>query len=170
MGSGYGSSYSSGGPQPFAPTYHVVASMMAKDKQDCNIYSPNKGYFKNPFASYLQDSIVNNQVRMNGRVAHGTYTYILDTNGNIVFAKRFNPNNSKSRAPHPTLVGGKNPEVQCAGMINFNKGRIVWYNNDSGHFRPHEKSLLEVDKAIEKIRKTNPEVFSKKYEGGKKRE
>ena len=105
---------------------------------------------------------------MNGRTASGTYTYVLDKNGNIIFAKRFNPNNSHSRAPHPTLIGGKNPEVQCAGMIHFDKGRITWYNNESGHFRPNGKSLDKVDLAIEKLRKQNPKIFSKKYSGGRK--
>ena len=168
MGSGSGGAYSYGGSQPYAPTYHVVSSMMAKDKQDSNIYNPNTGYFKNPLASTIQDAIVNDQVHMNGRTASGTYTYVLDKNGNIIFAKRFNPNNSHSRAPHPTLIGGKNPEVQCAGMIHFDKGRITWYNNESGHFRQNGKSLDKVDLAIEKLRKQNPKIFSKKYSGGRK--
>ena len=88
---------------------------------------------------------------------------------NLYFTDSGNPNNSHSRAPHPTLIGGKDPLVQCAGMIRIEKGRIVWYNNDSGHFRPNAKSLATVDAAMEKLRKTHPEIFSKNYRGGSSR-
>jgi len=170
MGSGSSSSYSGGGSQPYAPTYHVATDMLKKDKQDPNIYDPNKGYFKNPLATTIKDAIVNDKVIMNGKSAHGTYTYVVDTNGNIVFAKRYNPNNSASRAPHPTLIGGKDPTVQCAGMIHFEKGRICWFNNDSGHFRPNSKSLDVVNSAINNLRKKHPNIFDKNYSGGKKHE
>ena len=103
---------------------------------------------------------------MDNHSAHGTYTYVVNENGDVVFGKRFNPNSSHSRAPHPTLIGGKDPQVQCAGMIRIEKGRIVWYNNDSGHFRPNAKSLSTVDAAMEKLRKTHPEIFAKNYKGG----
>ena len=106
---------------------------------------------------------------MDNHSAHGTYTYVVNENGNVVFGKRFNPNSSHSRAPHPTLIGGKDPQVQCAGMIRIEKGRIVWYNNDSGHFRPNAKSLSTVDAAMEKLRKTHPEIFAKNYKGGSRR-
>ncbi len=173
MGSGsHGPSYgggSGGGSQPYAPFYHVVPSMMERDKEDHNIYDPDYGYFTNPLAAPIQSTIKNGQIQMNGHSASGTYTFVVDKNGNIVFAKRFNPNNSKSRAPHPTLIGGKDPVVQCAGMIHIEKGRIVWYNNDSGHFRPNKKSLATVEKALTKLRSEHPEVFAKNYIGGKER-
>lgn len=170
MGSGSGGNYSGGGggSQPYAPTYHVTKDMMDRDKQDVNIYNPKIGYYKNPLASSIQDAIVGDQVYMNGRSADGKFTYVLNNNGNVVFAKRYNPNNSNSRAPHPTLIGGKNPSVQCAGMIELRKGRIVSFNNDSGHFRPNSKSLEKVSTAMEKLRKEHPYIFSKKYSGGKK--
>jgi hypothetical protein len=171
MGSGshgpYGGDGNAGGSQPYAPTYHVVPQMMEQDKKDTNIYNEISGYFRNPYATSIQDAIVNDQIKMNGHSAHGTYTYILDENNNIIFAKRYNPNNSQSRAPHPTLVGGKDPVVQCAGMIRFEKGRIAWYNNDNGHFRPNGKSLDKVDAALEKLRHKHPNIFSKNYSGGK---
>lgn len=169
MGSGSSGLYSGGSAQPFAPEYHVVSKMKEQDKQDSNIYNSTKGYFKNPLASTIQDSIEDGRVRMNGHLANGTYTYVLDTNGNIIFGKRYNPNNSHSRAPHPTLIGGKDPVVQCAGMISLKKGRITWYNNDSGHFRPNEKSLTYVETAMKKIQAQYPTAFDKKYSGGKKR-
>ena len=171
MGSGSSGNYfgTKGGSQPYAPYYHVVKQELSKDKKNPDIYNPQTGYFKNPLAANIQDSIVNGQVQMNGRSAHGTYTYVLDLSGNIVFGKRFNPNNPNGRAPHPTLIGGKDPKVQCAGMIHFDKGRISWFDNDSGHYRPNSKSLEKVEKAMEKLQKTNPKIFSKNYTGGRKR-
>jgi len=171
MGSGANGSYGSGGSgsQPYAPSYHVVEQELLNDKKDPNIYNKQTGYFKNPLAASIQDSIVNGQVQMNGRSAHGTYTYVMDSSGNIIFGKRYNPNNSNSRAPHPTLIGGKDPTVQCAGMIHFDKGRITWFNNDSGHFRPNSKSLEKVETAMNKLQNTNPNIFSKNYTGGRNR-
>lgn len=170
MGSGSRGPYgSSGGSQPYAPTYHVVGEMMDRDKQNHNVYNPKSGYFTNPYAVSIQNAIRNGQIQMDNHSAHGTYTYVVNENGDVVFGKRFNPNSSHSRAPHPTLIGGKDPHVQCAGMIRIEKGRIGWYNNDSGHFRPNAKSLSTVDEAMEKLRNTHPEIFAKNYKGGSRR-
>ena len=49
--------------------------------------------------------------------------------------------------PHPTLVGGTNPNVKCAGMIKFNQGRILEINNNSGHFK-HSAANLDQIKSI----------------------
>ena len=54
-------------------------------------------------------------------------------------------------------------------MIRIEKGRIVRYNNDSGHFRPNAKSLATVDAAMDKLKQTHPEIFAKNYKGGSKR-
>lgn len=168
MGSGSKGPYgNNGGSQPYADSYHVVGEMMDKDKQDPNIYDARKGYFKNPLASTIENAIDGKRVVMNNVSADGVYTYVLDSDSNVVFAKRFNPNNSASRAPHPTLIGGKDPVVQCAGMIHFRKGRIVWFNNDSGHFRPNEKSLEKVDLAMNNLRAKYPFIFDKAYIGRK---
>lgn len=172
MGSGSKGSYSSGsgGSQPYAPTYNVVNSMLIKDKQDKDIYSPNTGYFKNPKAKSLENAILGDRVYSDGKLAHGSLTYVLNENGEIIFGKRFNPNDSTKRSPHPTLIGGKNPEVQCAGMIHFLNGKITGFDNDSGHFRPNAKSLSKVESKMNEIMKKHPNIFSSKYNGGKKYE
>jgi hypothetical protein len=85
----------------------------------------------------------------------------MDKEGNIIFGKRYNPNNPDKRAPHPTLLGGKDPQVQCAGIIVFRKGRILSVDNQSGHFRPDIKSLGKVDAALQKIYNNNPNLFDK---------
>jgi len=163
MGSGLSGSYvgTGGGSQSFAFSYSVVPSMKVKDMADPDIYDPKKGYFKNPTATKLEDAIDGDSIYLQGKKAHGKMTYVMDEDGNIIFGKRKNPNNSKSRSPHPTLLGGKNPKVKCAGMITFNKGKIVSIDNDSGHYRPNLKSMVQVDKTLNKLCKKNPNIFDK---------
>ncbi|MCQ2488154.1 MAG: hypothetical protein MJ143_02620 [Clostridia bacterium] len=170
MGSGANGSYFSNSSQPYAPSYHVVQSEFAKDKEDADIYHPTKGYYKNPLATSITSAIKDDKVYMNGKPAHGTMTYAMDKDGNMIFAKRFNPNDSSKRSPHPTLIGGKDPQVQCAGMIEFSKGKIVGFDNGSGHFRPNEKSLDKVTKYFDDLKIKKPKVFSSRYKGGKKYE
>lgn len=160
MGSGLGKIYGDGdGSQPYAPTYHVVSSMLDMDKENPEVYDPKTGYFKNPTATKLESAIDGNRIMFNGKRAEGAMTYVLDVDGNIIFGKRRNPNNSAGRAPHPTLIGGKDPQVQCAGMITFRKGKIYSVDDRSGHFRPAAKSMEKVDSALQKLYDEKPELF-----------
>ena len=163
MGSGSGGSYSgtSGGSQPYAESYHVVSTEINKDKADPDIYNKNSGYFKNPTATSLEDAIDGNRFVFQGNRAEGHLTYVMDRNGDIIFGKRCNPNDANKRAPHPTLIGGKDPQVQCAGIIVFKKGRIVSVDNRSGHYRPDIKSLDKVDATLQKLYNKNPNLFDK---------
>ncbi len=170
MGSGsngpYGSNNSGfSGSQPYAPTYHVVDTALENDKTDPDIYNPQKGYFHNPTATSLDDAIDVNRVVVDGKRQDGAITYVLDENDTIIIGKRVNPNHPEKhkRAPHPTLIGGKDPQVQCAGMITFHKGRIFSVDNNSGHFRPNKKSMEKVFNALKKLYDTNPEVFDKGF-------
>lgn len=95
-------------------------------------------------------------------------TYVMDKDGNIIFGKRANPNDARKRAPHPTLIGGKDPQVQCAGMITFHKGRILSVNNQSGHYRPNIQSMEEVDAALQKLFERFPGAFDKESKWRKK--
>ena len=170
MGSGSGGPYSGtrGGSQPYAETYHVVAKELSKDKGDPDIYNPTTGYFKNPTAQKLSDVITPNRVLFDGKSAEGKMTYVMDKEGNIIFGKRANPNDARKRAPHPTLIGGKDPEVQCGGMITFHKGRILEVDNQSGHYRPNSKSMEKVDAALQKLYEKYLGAFDKQSKWRKK--
>ena len=172
MGSGSSGLYSgtNGGSQPYAASYHVVGKELRKDKKDSDIYSSQTGYFKNPTATNLEDGIRGNSIyyQDTNTKAHGLLTYVMTKNGDIVFGKRSNPNNSQGRSPHPTLVGGKNPEVQCAGMIRFKNGKIFSIDNQSGHFRPNIKSLEKVTAVLDELYRKNPLLFSKDSKWRKK--
>ncbi|MBQ7266489.1 MAG: hypothetical protein IJS61_10410 [Firmicutes bacterium] len=166
MGSGskgpYGSSGGSGS-QPFAPTYHVVDEMMKRDKADSDIYNPSTGYPKNPTAKNIVDSIVHEHIEISDKIPNGPITYVMDESGNIIIGKRSNPVNPNKRSPHPMLIGGKDPKVQCAGMIRFNKGKILSIDNQSGHFRPNSKSMDKVYEALKKLYEISPKVFAKSF-------
>ena len=169
MGSGSSSSYSgAGGSQPYAESYHVVQKELSKDKQDSDIYNPKTGYFKNPTATSLDDAAHDKAVYMDGKKANGTYTYVMDKDGEIIFGKRSNPNDSSKRAPHPTLIGGKDPEVQVAGMITFKNGKISSVDNQSGHYRPNIQSMGKVDAALQKLCDSNPDLFDRNSKWRKK--
>ena len=169
MGSGSGGSYSgAGGSQPYAESYHVVAKELSKDKQDSDIYSPKTGYFKNPTASTIEDAIDGNSIYMDGHKANGKLTYVVNQDGEIVFGKRSNPNDSSKRAPHPTLIGGKDPQVQAAGMISFKNGKIFAVDNQSGHYRPNIQSMAKVESALQKLYESNPNLFDKNSKWRKK--
>ena len=163
MGSGNSSAYAGtgGGSQPYAEKYGVYGEMLNIDKKDPDIYSKSSGYFKNPTAVSIDDSIDGNRIVFEGHRAEGRMTYVMDESGSIIFGKRSNPNDGRKRAPHPTLIGGKDPKVQCAGMIVFKKGRLLSVDNDSGHYRPDKKSLTKVNDALQKLCDKNPNLFDK---------
>lgn len=161
MGSGSSGLYyaTRGSSQPSQKFYSVVPEMLKKDKQDPDIYSSKNGYFKNPTAVDLLKSISGDDVCINDKSANGWYTYVVDKSGRIIFGKRCNPNDKNKRSPHPTLIGGKKPKVRCAGMINFRQGKIFAVNNDSGHYRPNRQSLKLVKRILNRLYKTNKELF-----------
>lgn len=162
MGSGISNAYSSGGSQPYQPTYHVVKSMLELDKK-AHIYKSNRGYFKNPTRADLEKAIKDNAITFQGEEAEGNFMYVLDTEGHIIFGKRQNPYTSRGRSPHPTLIGGKDPVVQAAGIMKFKDGRIVSFDDQSGHYRPSSKSMAKVEAVLQKLYNKNHNIFSRDF-------
>ena len=163
MGSGRNVVYSKGESQAYAPTYHVVPSMLKHDKKHPDIYDPERGYFHNPTATKLNDAIQGDTVMFKGRKAEGSFTYVIDTNGNVIFGKRANPNNPNGRAPHPTLIGGKHPKVQMAGILHIERGKIKSFDDQSGHFRPSSKSMEKMEAAMRKLYDKNHNLFTDNF-------
>ena len=48
-------------------------------------------------------------------------------------------------------------------MIVFRKGKIASIDNQSGHFRPNQKSMEKVYNALRKLYENNPIVFDKGF-------
>jgi hypothetical protein len=149
--------------QPYSPKgYHVDTPMLEHDKIK-GTYSNKDGYQKNPTSVKAADAIKNNKVYIEGKVANGQYTYVVDKDGDLVFGKR---NGSKRfQTPHPSLIGGKDPVVKMAGMVDIRNGKIFSWDDRSGHYKPNSESKKFADKAFGKLPKS---VFVKRKKKGNK--
>lgn len=152
------SSSNSGSPQEYSAQYSVVKQMYESDMRDSAIWSDNSGYYKNPSAANIKDCVSGRSIVYKGHKANGTMTYVVDAKGNFIFGKRDNPINPKTRSPHPMLIGGKDPQVRIAGVIEFRGGKIFAIDNHSGHYRPPKKSLEAAEEALSRL---PGEVFHK---------
>lgn len=164
MGSSVSGSYQGtrGSSQPFASSYGVMPDMHRNDISRGIVQ--NGVYPKNPTAKDIRDMIRGNYV--GNKNTNGLFTYAIDMDGNIIVGKR-NGNGTGPEidpTPHPTLIGGKNPKVQCAGMLDIRGGKIYSFDDRSGHFKPNSKSLEKAEEIFSKLPKA---VFHKKYKGGK---
>jgi hypothetical protein len=75
-------------------------------------------YIKNPTANNLS-SLITDTGKIGGKRVSGQYMYVVDDTGNIVIGTR-----AGQKMPHPTLVGGANPQVRAAGIVDIRGGRI----------------------------------------------
>lgn len=157
MGSGAHGSYGGGssGSQPYAPSYHVEKSMHEMDIKNGTYH--NGHYDKNPTAQNINDMINGNYV--GNQNTNMDMPYVIDLNGNIILGRRNGNGRNGAPTPHPTLIGGKDPQVQMAGIVHIQGGKIASYDNQSGHYKPSSKSMDAADKAFGKL---PPTIFKKK--------
>jgi hypothetical protein len=158
MGSGISSKYtrSNGASQEYAPAYHVEKPMLNADKKRGTYHDGH--YDKNPTAERLMDKIHGNYI--GNKLYNARIQYVVDLEGNIIVGRRNGNGTNKDDlpTPHPTLIGGKDPQVKVAGIIEIRGGKIYNYDNDSGHYKPNVKSMLAADEAFRKLPQT---VFTK---------
>lgn len=155
MGSGSSGPY--GKSQPYAKSYHVEKSMHQKDIED-GVYHDGK-YDKNPSAKNLNDMISGNYI--GDKRTNLDLPYVITQDGDIIVGRRNGNGRNGLATPHPTLIGGKDPQVAMAGMLHIQGGKIASYDNNSGHFKPNIKSMDVADKAFSKL----PEKLFKKKRG-----
>ncbi len=160
MGSGYGNLYTgtAGGSQPYAPYCHVDRVMHRKDVET-GVYHDNR-YDKNPTAQTLTSMVHGNYI--GDKHTNIKIPYVIDMEGNIIVGKR-NGNGRAANAlptPHPTLIGGKDPSVQMAGILDIRGGKIYSYDNQSGHFKPNPKSISKADESFKRLPK---QVFHRNF-------
>ncbi len=113
-------------------------------------------YDVNPTAKNLNDLVKGNYI--GDKRTNLDLPYVIDINGNIIVGRRNGNGEQGLPTPHPTLIGDKNPEVQMAGILHIQGGKIASYANQSGHFKPNIKSIDAADKAFEKL----PSIIFKK--------
>lgn len=117
-------------------------------------------YKTNPTAELLS-GMVNEHGKIGGKATSGQFMYVVDMNGDIIIGTR-----AGQHMPHPTLIGGTNPRVKAAGIVELRGGRISSIDNASGHFRPSKSSLKSAEEAFEKLdQNSNKTMFHKKFQG-----
>ena len=156
MGSGAGGSYGGGsGSQPYAPSYHVEKSMHEQDIKNGTYHDGH--YDKNPTAQNINDMINGNYI--GDKRTNIDMPYVIDLDGNIILGRRNGNGKGGAPTPHPTLIGGADPQVQMAGIVHIQGGKIASYDNQSGHYKPNAKSMHVADEAFGKLPST---LFKKK--------
>ena len=108
----------------------------------------NGSYVKNPTAKNITEYISETSNYLGSKQMNGQYMYVIDMDNNIIIGTR-----SGQRMPHPTLVGGYNPCVQAAGIVEIRGGKIYSVNIESGHFKPSNDCLSIVEELFEKLPK-----------------
>ncbi len=159
MGSGARGYYGSGnnGSQPYAPSYHVEKSMHKMDIKNGTYHDGR--YDKNPTAQNITNMINGNYI--GNKNTNIDIPYVIDMNGNIIIGRRNGNGRNGAPTPHPTLIGGQDPQVQMAGIIHIHGGKIASYDSQSGHYRPSQKSMEVADNAFGKL----PSALFKKKKG-----
>jgi len=119
----------------------------------------NGRYIRNPTAQNLTDLVTDTgRLRIDGNLANGRYMYVVDQESSVVIGTRA----GSGRMPHPTLIGGENPQVLGAGMVDVRGGRIYSIDNASGHFKPGPEAL---DAARNAFGQLPPSVFHRDFQG-----
>ena len=108
-------------------------------------------YASNPTAKPISEAL-NAQGKIISKSASGEFMYVLTKEGKLVMGTRNKlAGEPAGRFSHPTLIGGKDPEVLAAGMFRLRAGKVEWVDNASGHFQPNDKSLVAVADAFMKL-------------------
>ena len=146
---------SGGGKGGSRQGYSVDPSMFPDDEAAGVLR--NGEYVKNPTAHNINDYISEGSNYLGSKQMNGQYMYVVDMDGNIVIGTR-----GGQRMPHPTLVGGNNPQVQAAGMLEIRGGKIYSINNASGHFKPSNECLGVAEAVFGSLPQN---IFSKDFQG-----
>ena len=150
--SGKGSSL----PENDAGRLYSVDPSMFPDDEMAGVLQ-NGEYINNPTATNINDYISEGSNYLGNKNMNGQYMYVIDTEGNIIIGTR-----GGQRMPHPTLIGGSNPLVQAAGIIEIRGGKIYSINNASGHYKPGNECLNVI---IDFFSELPQNIFSKDFIG-----
>lgn len=105
----------------------------------------NGSYIKNPSAKNLT-SLLTDSGKIGSKEMSGKFMYVVENNDEIIIGTR-----AGQRMPHPTLVGGVNPQVYAAGIVDIRGGRIYSIDNASGHFKPGPEALKAAERAFNRL-------------------
>ena len=150
VGSGRSGLYSGtfGSSQPLSPSYGVLPDMREADESS-GILDDEGCYVRNPTACRIENMIRGNYI--GDKRTNGLFIYVITLNGDIVVGRRNGNGPHGSPTPHPTLIGGRNPRVKMAGMLEIRGGKIFSYDGRSGHFKPNRRSMDVADEAFGRL-------------------
>ena len=152
MGSSLSNSYSNTKEksQPYQTCYHVLNDMKEDDKEKGSYV--NGSYLKNPTAKYIDEMIKGKYIE-NKNFNNDSLTYVIDENDKIIVGNRNGNGRNGVPTPHPSLIGGSDPKIKMAGILQIEKGKIVGYDNRSGHYKPNIKSMEYAKEIFDKLPK-----------------
>ena len=128
----------------------MTKEMVEYDKER-GVYT-DSGYGVNPTAVKVSSSVHNGVlVNKDDTPMNRHYTYVVTTGGELIIGKRNGIGRDGLATPHPTLIGGKNPKVKVAGIVVVSEGKIVKYDNESGHYKPNILSMPAADEVFSKL-------------------
>ena len=108
-------------------------------------------YRRNPSAVNLSEALGDvmrggSRIRLSFPSQTGEVMYVITENHELIIGAR---SGRQRDLPHPALIGGEDPTVLSAGMVEFADGRIKKIEiNASGHFKPNAPSSVEVSAAL----------------------
>ena len=141
---------------------HIMSKAVCTREMSKTVPSTMGTMIRTPTAKNINDMINGNYI--GGKTTNIDMPYVIDLNGNIILGKRNGNGREGAPTPHPTLIGGKDPQVQMAGIVHIQGGKIASYDNQSGHYKPSSKSMSVADEAFGKL----PSTLFKKKKGQSK--
>ena len=114
-------------------------------------------YKLNPTTKNIDDYISESSNYVKDKNFNGKFMYVIDEKGNIIIGTRNN-----EYFPHPTLIGGENPKVLSAGIVEIRGGKIYKIDNASGHFKPGAGSI-DISKSF--FDQLPEKVYSQDFQG-----
>ena len=140
-----------GASQPFQEQYSVYSKMKKKDIKHGIYDIKNGGYNLNPTSMLLERAVKGDYIFRKDLTTR--MPYVINSNGDVIIGKRNGYGKSGPQTPHPTLIGGYDPKVKMAGMLYIRNGKIVRFDDRSGHYRPNIKSMKYAEEAFAKYQK-----------------
>ena len=151
------------GSQTYKEVYGIDNNMKRLDMSNKKVYNAETWYHRNPSAKNLKEAFSDDKFfesfceEEEDKITR--LLFVIAEDRNIIVGKR-------SGLPHPALIGGKDPKVRCAGILELMGPKIYSVSNQSGHYKPDIKSLAEMENALRNLYEAKPHLFHERLRMG----
>ncbi|MCP1226240.1 hemagglutinin repeat-containing protein [Sebaldella sp. S0638] len=119
------------------------------NKNSKEILYENRGKLQEPYSGPRQEpTLIDGKYKdaKTGYTIKGKYTYVIDAEGNLQMAK-----DSKlgMGGGHTSLSNGK--PVKYAGTMEFSNGKLINWDNGSGHYKPIASQAPEISEIFKSL-------------------